>query len=45
MPRASTSIRRKAIRRLGDVKAMPIDYAQIEKDAAGVKKKFNEVFQ
>jgi iron(III) transport system substrate-binding protein len=31
--------------RLGDVKPMPIDYAQIEKDAAGVKKKFNEVFQ
>jgi iron(III) transport system substrate-binding protein len=31
--------------RLGDVKPMPIDYAQIEKDSAGVKKKFNEIFQ
>jgi iron(III) transport system substrate-binding protein len=31
--------------RLADVKPMPIDYAQIEKDSAGVKKKFNEIFQ
>jgi iron(III) transport system substrate-binding protein len=31
--------------RLGDVKPMPIDYVQIEKDSAGVKKKFNEIFQ
>jgi iron(III) transport system substrate-binding protein len=31
--------------RLSDVKPMPIDYEAIAKDAAGVKKKFNEVFQ
>jgi iron(III) transport system substrate-binding protein len=31
--------------RLADVKPMPIDYTQIEKGAAGVKRKFNEVFQ
>jgi iron(III) transport system substrate-binding protein len=31
--------------KLGDVKPMPIDYAQIQKDSAVVKKKFNEIFQ
>ncbi len=31
--------------RLGDVKPMAVDYAKIEKETAGVKKKFNEVFQ
>lgn len=31
--------------KLGDVKPMPIDYAQIAKDSAAAKRKFNEVFQ
>ena len=31
--------------KLADVKAMPIDYAAIEKEAAKVKRKFNEIFQ
>lgn len=31
--------------RLADVKPMPIDYDRVEKEAAGVKKKFNEIFQ
>lgn len=31
--------------KLGDVKPMSIDYAQIQKDSANVKKMFNEVFQ
>ena len=31
--------------KLGDVKPMPVDYAQIEKDSAAVKRKFNEIFQ
>lgn len=31
--------------RLADVKAMTLDYAQIEKDAARVKRQFNEIFQ
>jgi iron(III) transport system substrate-binding protein len=31
--------------KLADVKVMPIDYAQVEKDSPGVKKKFAEVFQ
>ncbi len=31
--------------RLGDVKPMAVDYGAIAKDAASVKKKFNEVFQ
>ena len=31
--------------KLGDVKAMPVDYAQIEKETAGIKKQFNEIFQ
>jgi iron(III) transport system substrate-binding protein len=31
--------------RLGDVKPMPVDYEQIQKDSAAVKKKFNEIFQ
>jgi iron(III) transport system substrate-binding protein len=31
--------------RLGDVKPMPIDYAQIAKESVAVKKKFNEIFQ
>lgn len=30
---------------LKDVKPMPIDYAQIQKDTASVKKQFNEIFQ
>lgn len=31
--------------KLGDVKPMPVDYAEIQKDAAAAKKKFNEIFQ
>jgi iron(III) transport system substrate-binding protein len=31
--------------KLGDVKVMPIDYAQVEKDSPAVKKKFAEIFQ
>jgi iron(III) transport system substrate-binding protein len=31
--------------KLADVKPMPMDYAQIAKDAAAAKKKFNEIFQ
>lgn len=31
--------------KLGDVKPMVIDYAQVQKQTASVKKKFNEVFQ
>jgi iron(III) transport system substrate-binding protein len=31
--------------RLSDVKPMAIDYAQIQKDNASVKKQFNEIFQ
>jgi iron(III) transport system substrate-binding protein len=31
--------------KLGDVKPMPIDYNEIEKVSADVKKKFNEIFQ
>jgi iron(III) transport system substrate-binding protein len=31
--------------KLGDVKPMPIDYEQIAKESAAVKKKFNEIFQ
>jgi iron(III) transport system substrate-binding protein len=31
--------------RLTDVKPMPVDYAQIQKDTAMVKKEFNEIFQ
>jgi len=31
--------------KLGDVKPMAIDYAQIEKDSAAAKKKFNDIFQ
>jgi iron(III) transport system substrate-binding protein len=31
--------------RLADVKALPLDYDEIEKDAARVKRQFNEIFQ
>lgn len=31
--------------KLGDVKAIPIDYAQVRKEAASVKKKFAEIFE
>jgi hypothetical protein len=31
--------------KLADVKAIPIDYAQVEKDSPAVKKKFAEIFQ
>lgn len=31
--------------RLSDVKPMPVDYAQIQKDTVAVKKEFNEIFQ
>jgi len=31
--------------KLGDVKVMPIDYAQVSKDSPSVKKKFAEIFQ
>ncbi|HVY57551.1 MAG TPA: ABC transporter substrate-binding protein [Xanthobacteraceae bacterium] len=31
--------------RLSDVKPMPVDYAQIQKDAGTVKRQFNEIFQ
>ena len=31
--------------KLADVKVMPIDYAQVQKDSPGVKKKFAEIFQ
>jgi iron(III) transport system substrate-binding protein len=31
--------------RLSDVKPMPVDYAQIEKETAAVKRQFNEIFQ
>jgi len=31
--------------RLADVKALPLDYDDIEKDAARVKRQFNEIFQ
>ncbi len=30
---------------LKDVKPMPVDYAQIQKDTANVKRQFNEIFQ
>ncbi len=30
---------------LGDVKAMPVDYDEIEKEAGRVKRQFNEIFQ
>ena len=31
--------------KLGDVKAIPIDYVQVRKDSASVKKKFAEIFE
>ena len=30
---------------LGQIKLMAVDYDQIEKDAAALKKRFNEIFQ